>query len=471
MAKTRSYTGLITLVIIAAAAGGGWYYWQGHRQKGPEYYTTNANKGEIVQTVTAAGTIKPLLDVLVSSQISGYITAWYTDFNAKVKKGDLLATLLPNSYQAAVQSAQGDLANAKANSDLQKVTLARDKELLAKNLLAQSDFDTQAALVAESEAQIQIKQASLDTAQTNLAYCRIVSPMDGMVISRNIDVGNSVAATLSSPTLFEIANDLTQMQIDSSVAEADVGNVEVGQDVNFSVDAYPNRQFHGKVYQVRNAPQTQQNVVIYDVMIKVDNADLKLKPGMTANVSIVITRRPDVLRLANSGLRFRLPDGLAVIAAPAPVPAGGAAAAAPAKTLTPDERRKQMSQLMQDAGYTRGSGPPTPEIIAKIKQLRLRTRHRCPRALSWRRPVGRGRRCARIYRTIYRLPPGNPPGSKPEELRVQIGITDGANTEILGGGLKDGDTIVTGVNLPSAGPGGGASSPFGGGGRGGGFGR
>ncbi len=470
MASSRSSKGVITLLVIVLAAGGGWYYWWSRRDKAPEFYTTAVSRGEVVQTVTASGTIKPLVDVIVSSQISGYITAWYTDFNAKVKKGDLLATLLPTSYQAAVKSAEGDLANAKANYDLQTVNLKRDKELLAKSLIPQSDYDTQNAQVEEAAAQIQIKQATLENARTNLSYCQIKSPIDGMVISRNIDVGNSVAATLSSPTLFEIGNDLTQMQIDAQVAEADVGNVASGQTVNFTVDAYPNRQFHGVVYQVRNAPQTQQNVVIYDVMIKVDNADLKLKPGMTANASIVVTTHSGVLRLANSALRFRPPEGMAYVPARAPgAPAGAAPAAKP---VSPEERRAAMAKLVQDAGFSRGGGPPSPEVLQKLKDLAKERGIDLPeRMLSGnfgRGGGGRGRQGEggeqAVFRNIYRLPAGAGPTVKPEEVRVRLGISDGTNTEVSGD-LKEGDVIITGVNLPSGGTQ--ERNPFGGGGGGG----
>ncbi len=477
MAKSRSYTGLIVLLCLVVPA-------QRRRAavclqllagdqgpKGPEFYTASVTqRGEIVQTVTASGTIKPLLDVLVSSQISGYVTAWYHDFNDTVKKGDLLATLLPTTYQAAVQSATGNLANAKANFDLQTVTLNRDKALLAKGLLAQSDYDQQAAMVEEAAAQIQITQAALDTAKTNLSYCQITAPLDGFVIARDIDIGNSVAATLSSPTIFEIGADLTQMQIDAAVAEADVGNVENGQDVNFTVDAYPNRQFHGKVYQVRNAPQTQQNVVIYDVMIKVANEDLKLKPGMTANASIIITRHPNVTRLANSALRFRMPDDIKVTEvkeAPAPGEKPADAAAAPAKKLDPTERRKAMQEIMQGAGYTFGSGPPSPEVLAKMKDLAKAKGIELPERML----AGRGRPGGAdlpVYRTVYRLPGGNVPGVEPEMLRVRIGITDGSNTEILSTSLKEGDVIVTGVNQPNSPAAQGGPSPFGGGQGGGG---
>jgi HlyD family secretion protein len=461
MAKSRSFTGPVVLVLALAAAGGGWYYWRAHRDTGPQYYTVTADRGPIVQTVTATGTIKPLLDFLVSSQISGYITAWYTDFNARVKKGQLLATLLPTNYEAAVKAAEGDLANAKANYDLQNVTLGRDHELLAKSLIAQSDYDAQAALVEEAAAQIQIKQAALDTARTNLSYCRIISPMDGMIISRNIDVGNSVAATLSSPTLFEIGNDMTQMQIDAAVAEADIGYVADGEAVDFTVDAYPNRTFHGTVYQVRNAPQTQQNVVIYDVMIKVDNRDLKLKPGMTANTTIVVTRHPDVLRVANSALRFRLPPNLRSV--PAPGSASPAAAGAAGKTLSPAERRQAMREIFQQAGYSFGSGPPSPEVRQKIIALAAARGIELPSRMTG---GGRGESggTAPVFRTVYLLPGGNP-AATPEEWRVRVGITDGANTEILSGGLKAGDILITGLNEPSSdGPRGNAAF-FGGRGR------
>ena len=467
MAKNRSYSGLIVLLVLLVLAGGGVYYWQAHKDKGPEFYTANVSRGEIVQSVTASGTIKPLLDVLVSSQISGYVTAWYHDFNDTVKKGDLLATLLPTTYQAAVQSATGNLANAKANYDLQNVTLARDKALLDKGLLPQSDYDQQAAMVAEAAAQIQINQASLDTAKNNLSYCRITAPLDGFVIARDIDVGNSVAATLSSPTLFEIGADLTQMQIDAAVAEADVGNVENGQDVNFTVDAYPNRQFHGKVYQVRNSPQTQQNVVIYDVMIKVANEDLKLKPGMTANASIIISRHPNVLRLANSALRFRMPDDIKVTEiqeAPAPGEKPADAAAAPVKKLDPAERRKAMQEIMQEAGYTFGGGPPSPEVIAKMQALAKAKGIELPERMLGGAGGRAGGADAPVFRTVYRLPGGNVPAVQPEMLRVRFGITDGSNTEILATSLKEGDVIVTGVNQPSgSSAGAGAGGAFGGG--------
>jgi len=470
MAKSGSSSRwIVILFLVLTAAAGGWYIWARHGNKAPEYYTTTVGRGDIVQNVTATGIIQPVLDVLVSSQISGYINSLSADFNSKVKKGDLLCTLLPTSYQAAVKSAEGDLANAKANFDFQKVSVDRDKQLLDKKLIAQSDYDQAAALLEEAAAQVQIKTAALETAQTNLSYCEIRSPIDGIVIKRVVDIGNSVAATLNSPELFEIANDLTKMEIDASVAEADIGNVAEDQDVNFTVDAYPNRQFRGKVFQIRNAPETQQNVVIYDVMISVDNSDLKLKPGMTANASIIVARRAGVLQLANSALRFRMPENLAPIPAPeAAKPGDGAATpATQGKQLSQDEQRQAMRQIFQDAGFQRGT-PATPEMIQKIQELAKQRGIEIPeRILAMLAGGGRrggGQADAPVSRIVYRLPAGSGSNAKPEAVRIRVGITDGANTEILSG-LNEGDLIITGISqtvTPASGP---AASPFGGAGQ------
>jgi HlyD family secretion protein len=451
MAKSgNSSRWIIIFVLVLLAAVGGWYYWARHGESAPSYYTATVARGDIVQNVTATGTIQPVLDVLVSSQISGYVNSLSADFNSKVKKDDVLCTLLPTTYQAQVDSAEGELANAQANLELQTVNVKRDQQLLDKNLIAQSDYDQAKALLDEATAQVQIKTASLKTAQTNLSYCEIKSPIDGIVIKRVVDIGNSVAATLNSPTLFEIANDLTKMQIDAAVAEADIGNVAEDQAVSFSVDAYPNRQFHGKVFSIRNAPQTQQNVVVYDVMISVDNSDLELKPGMTANASIVVARRSDALRLSNGALRVRLPDNLLP---PSPVAAKSADNAAAPKPMTADERRQQIHQLMQEAGFVPGNGPPSPEIIQRMKELAKERGIELPDRFK-----GQSSGDAVVTRTVYRLPDGNPK-AKPEAVSVKLGISDGVNTEAIDG-LKEGDVIITGLN-PTAGSGSqGTSSPF-----------
>jgi HlyD family secretion protein len=453
MAKSGSSSRWIIILVIAViVVGGGWYYWARNGDKAPGYYTATIARGDIVQNATATGVIQPVLDILVSSQISGYVNGWQADYNAKVKKDDLLCTLLPNSYQAAVNSAIGDLANAKANFDFQKVSVDRDKQLLDKRLIAQSDYDQASALLEEAAAEVQMKQASLETAQTNLSYCQIRSPIDGIVIKRAVEIGNSVAATLNSPELYEIANDLTKMQIDASVAEADIGNIAENQDVNFTVDAYPNRQFRGKVFQIRNAPQTQQNVVIYDVMISVDNSDLKLKPGMTANVSVIVARRPRALRLPNSALRVRLPDNLLP---PSPVETKSADNTAAPKPMTDDERRQQIRQLMQDAGFVRGNGPPSPDVIQRMQQLAKERGIELPDRFK-----GQSSGDAVVTRTVYLLPGGDPK-AKPSAASVKLGISDGVNTEIIGG-LKEGDVVITGLNSTLGSASQGTANPFGG---------
>jgi HlyD family secretion protein len=452
MPKSGSSARWVTIFVVLLAAGGGaWYYWSRQGEKAPGYYTAAIGRGDIVQTVTATGVIQPVLDVLVSSQISGYIDSWEADYNAKVKKNDLLCTLLPDNYKALVKSAQGDVANAKANFDFQQVTVNRDKQLLDKKLISQSDYDQAAALLEEAAAQVQIKEATLDTAQTNLSYCEIRSPIDGIVIKRVVEIGNSVAATLNSPELFEIANDLTKMQIDAAVAEADIGNVAENQDVNFTVDAYPNRQFHGKVFQIRNAPQTQQNVVIYDVMISVNNNDLKLKPGMTANVSVVVARRAHVLRLANSALRVRLPDNLL------PTPPADAKSSDPTdapKAMTDEERRQQVHEIMQEAGFVPGNGPPSPEVLQRMQQLAKERGIELPGRFGGHSADGD----ATAVRTIYRLPHGDA-AARPEAVSVKLGVSDGVNTEIIDG-LTAGDVVITGLSSTPGTSSPGTGSPF-----------
>src|SRR6202011_1752395 len=285
------------------------------------YQTAAVTRGPITQLVTATGTLNPVVNVQVGSQVSGNIQKLFADFNSEVKAGQVVAQIDPMLFQAAVTQAEGDLANAQAALELAKVNAARTQELFTKKNSSQQDLDTAMANLHQAEAGVKIKQGALDKAKADLDHCTITSPVDGVVISRNVDVGQTVAASLQAPVIFQIANDLTKMQIDSNVAEADVGAVEVGQDVDFTVDAFPTRTFHGKVVQVRNAPITVQNVVTYDTVIGVNNSDLKLKPGMTANVSIIIAHKDNVLQLKNAALRFRPPDASAATAPSQPRPA------------------------------------------------------------------------------------------------------------------------------------------------------
>src|SRR5438876_10572192 len=290
---------LVVLLIVASVVR------QCHSGGGANYQTATMTRGPITQAVTATGTLNPVVNVQVGSQVSGNISKLFVDFNSQVKAGQVVAQIDPALFQATVSQREGDLANGQAALELQRVNGKRTKELFAKKTSSQADVDQAVANLHQAEANVKIKQGALDKAKADLEHCAITSPIDGVVISRNVDVGQTVAASLQAPVIFQIANDLTKMQIDSNVAEADVGVVQVGQDVDFTVDAFPTQTFHGKVVQVRNAPITVQNVVTYDTVIGVSNPDLKLKPGMTANVSIVAARKDNVLQIKNAALRYR----------------------------------------------------------------------------------------------------------------------------------------------------------------------
>jgi HlyD family secretion protein len=273
-----------------------------------KYQTTTVTRGPLTEAVTATGALNPVVSVLVGSQVSGNIQKLFVDFNSEVKAGQVVAQIDPALFQATVTQAEGDLASVQAALELAKVNATRTQELFARKTSSQADLDQAMANLHQAEANVKIKQGALDKAKTDLEHCTITSPVDGVVISRNVDVGQTVAASLQAPVIFAIANDLSKMQIDSNVAEADVGVVAVDQNVDFTVDAFPSRTFHGKVVQVRNAPITVQNVVTYDTVIGVNNDDLKLKPGMTANVSIMIVHRDNLLQIKNAALRYRPPD-------------------------------------------------------------------------------------------------------------------------------------------------------------------
>ncbi|MBM4271039.1 MAG: efflux RND transporter periplasmic adaptor subunit [Deltaproteobacteria bacterium] len=307
----------ITCVVLLLAAGA--FLFIGNRNNTPKYKVEKVAKGDIRATVTATGTMNAVVTVLVGTQVSGTIKSLYVDFNSPVKKGQILAQIDPATFHAQVEQARANLLLAKANVEKSEAALVdagrnmeRNRVLFARNLIARSDLDTSEtnyqsakAQLSASKAQVEQARAALDFAETNLKYTKIISPVEGTVISRNVDVGQTVAASFQTPTLFNIAQDLTKMQIDTNVDEADIGKIKVDQPVEFTVDAYPDTTFRGKVAEVRNAPTTIQNVVTYDVVVKVDNPDLKLKPGMTANVSIILSDKKEVLRIPNAALRYR----------------------------------------------------------------------------------------------------------------------------------------------------------------------
>jgi HlyD family secretion protein len=303
-------------------AGVAWWTWLSPSAPPVRYKTTTVDRGPVTATVTATGTVNPVVSVQVGSQVTGKIKALYADFNSVVTQGQVIAQIDPAIYQSRVNQARASLSNAqgalvKAQAALaqRKLELDRMETLRRQEFVSQADLDLArtnfrdaAAQVEVAQAQVDQAQASLSNAELDLGYTTIYSPVNGIVISRNVDVGQTVAASLQAPTLFVIARDLTRMQVNANVSESDIGGVAEGNPTEFTVDAYPTEPFTGTVTQVRNAPISIQNVVTYDVVISVDNRDLKLKPGMTANVSIVTARKDKVLRVLNTALRFK-PSG------------------------------------------------------------------------------------------------------------------------------------------------------------------
>lgn len=308
-------------VAVLLLMGGGVAFFLSHRAHAVpqvEYETAAADRGTIAAKVTATGNLSALLTVQVGSQVSGRVQNLYADYNSAVKKGEVIAKVDPLLFQAAVEQAQANYLSAQSTlkKDQAQLTNAkiiydRDTSLISSQVIAQSDADTAKANYEVAKAQIDADQsnvqsalANLNQAKVNLGYTTIVSPIDGIVISRSVDVGQTVAATFQAPVLFTIAQDLRAMQVDTNVGEADVGRLVAGMKATFTVDAYPNREFTGTLRQIRNAAQTEQNVVTYDAVIDVRNEDLALKPGMTANVTFVAAQKDNVVRLRNAALRF-----------------------------------------------------------------------------------------------------------------------------------------------------------------------
>jgi HlyD family secretion protein len=312
---------LIGIVALLAIIGAGTWYWWIAGPPPLHYKTALVDRGPITAIVTATGTVNPVVSVLVGSQVSGKITQLKVDFNSVVTKGQVLATIDQQPFQArvsqaraALKSGRGNLAKANNMANLRRLELNRMTTLLRQQFVSQADFDLAATNSRDAQAQVEVTQAQVDqavatlaSAELDLGYTTIYSPVNGIVVSRNVDVGQTVAASFQTPTLFVIAQDLTQMQVDANVSESDIGGVAEGKPSNFRVDAYPKQFFEGTVTQVRNAPISIQNVVTYDVVITVDNRELKLKPGMTANVTIVTAKKDNPLRVPNGALRFRMP--------------------------------------------------------------------------------------------------------------------------------------------------------------------
>jgi len=394
----------LALIIFPAAfflyrctAGGG---------DAPEYQTAMAERGNVVSRVSTSGSLQAVVTVDVGSQVSGRVQELFADFNSPVKKGQKIAKIDPALFGAAVVQAEANVMAARANVHRLTITAEdaerqgkRASEVYEQRLISETERDNAVATarsaraaVDQAQAQLAQSRAQLEQAQTNLRYTDILSPTDGVVISRAVNVGQTVAASLSAPVIFTIAQDLRKMEVHTNVAESDIGRLKPGMRVSFTVDAYPGEPFRGSIRDIRNAPQVVQNVVTYDAVIDVANDDLKLKPGMTATVSIVTDRRRDVIAVPNTALRFR--------------PEGAPAGAAPATTGTVQagegNRRRRND----------GDGDGDDDVAAP----------------------------AVVKRTVYVLA-----GGKPEPREVTTGLTDGRVTEVTGGELKEGEAIIVGV--------------------------
>jgi HlyD family secretion protein len=311
---------VIVVVVVAMVMG---IYFYIKKPAEAVYKTTKVERGSIVSSVSATGNLAAVVTVQVGTQVSGTIQKLFVDFNSPVKRGQTIAQIDPALFNAQVEQSRGNYINAqaglqKAKADLidAKRTLERNRQLVKDGIIAQSDFDAADTKYEEAVAGVKAAEGSVaqnrgaySQAQTNLKYSTIKSPVDGTVIARSVDVGQTVAASFQTPTLFTIAQDLTKMEIDTSVDEADISRVGEGQPVTFTVDSYPERRFQGKVTQIRNSPVITQNVVTYVVIVGVDNKDLMLKPGMTANVSIETARKDNVLRIPSAALRFKPKGG------------------------------------------------------------------------------------------------------------------------------------------------------------------
>jgi HlyD family secretion protein len=317
---------IIILLLIAAFGAGGYVAWR-HYQKpaAAEYDTMTVDRGDIVKAVAANGTLNPVVLVNVGTQVSGTVQSLHTDFNSRVKAGQVLAELDPALFRAALDQSKANQANAQVTLKLAVANAGRSRALFEKGYIARAEWDQAEQAVGVARAQVAAASASVRRDETNLRYSVIVSPVSGIVVSRNVDVGQTVAASFQTPTLFTIAENLKRMQIDTTVAEADVGNVKVGQMAHFTVDAFAGREFQGRVRQIRLNSQVLQNVVTYNVVIDVANPDESLLPGMTAFVNIAVAQRTGALRIPLAALRYKPSESIAV-------PLNGM------KTPKPDER-------------------------------------------------------------------------------------------------------------------------------------
>ncbi len=514
---------IVTLVLLGALGGGVYtYYRYRNAPTPPTVQTAAVTRGAIVDTVGATGTLQAVTTVQVGTQVSGTIQTLYADFNSLVRRGQVLARLDPSLFETQIEQARANLIRAQADLERLRVTLEdsrtklkRAQELAERQLIPRTELETAEVAVRSAEAQIRSSeaqvvqaQASLNQNEVNLQHTVIRAPIDGLVISRNVDAGQTVAASMNAPVLFELAADLSEMQVVANLDESDVGRIRPGQRVAFRVDAYPAEEFVGTVSQVRLQPQVVQNVVSYSTVIDVPNPQLKLKPGMTANVNVEIARRGDVLRVPNAALRFRPTNDIFAALGQAPpdmtgppnapagagsgqrAPAGedngataggGGRGGAPAdrlQAMSPEERERFLEAMAARGGGPVGGGggfggrrggrgeapPPDPAPVVRDPQATTVD------ALFGPLPAVESTGRVWVHEAGQLRP-----------ARVRLGITDGQATELLEGDLTEGTPLVTAVNTGAetrptpTGPGGfpfiGGRGDFrggGGGGRGGG---
>jgi HlyD family secretion protein len=369
---------------------------KGGSKKDEQYKTEKADRGNVTMTVTATGTLSAVTTVQVGSQVSGVIARLYADFNSEVKKGQLLAELDPTPFEQQMDARRADVTRAQVLVEDARLKYDRQKRLLEAGLTAQAEVDAAKAVFDGARAQVAQATAALSQAATNLRYTKITAPTDGIVVDKQYEVGQTVAASFQAPTLFQIAQDLTKMQVQADVDQSDIGRVQVGQTARFNVDAYPEDEFRGRIAQIRFNALVNQNVVTYPVIIEVPNPEGRLRPKMTANVTIDVATVKDVLRVPNTALRFK----------PAETEAGSGG--------DPAERTARSGQ----AGGPAGAASQMPR---------------------GRRSGGEGG--PGKTQTIYVLGADK----KLEPVEIHTGISDGRFTQVLSGELKEGDTIVTGL--------------------------
>jgi HlyD family secretion protein len=407
---------LVGLAVIAAV--GVYYVKRDAKTTQPKYRTETVERGAVAATVTATGTISAVTTVQVGSQVSGIIQGLYADYNSPVKKGQLLATLDPTPFQQQVEQRQADLLQSQVQERNAEVQFHRSERMLEERLIPESDFDASKATYEGAKAQVAQSQAALNQTKTNLSYARIYSPIDGVVVARQYDIGQTVAASFQAPTLFTIAEDLTKMQVRADVDQSDISRVATGQSARFSVDAYPEDNFTGAISQIRLNATQNQNVITYPVIIDVPNPDGKLKPTMTADVVIEVSKVLDVLRVPNAALRFK------------PIETGRAAQNDPAARTALEGTAARGATAAADA-------------------------------------LASGERGSRRQQVVYVVDAGG----AVHPVNVKTGITDGRFTAVTGGDLKAGDNVAVGfltAKVDAAGtlpPGmGGQRGPGGGGG-------